>query len=485
MVHLRKSPFKVDQIEDNANAFGLRIRELEICINNIFNRQNILIYGPRGIGKSSFGFQLQKMLNGDNTLLERCKIESKIPEHICIRTSCYEVTQLSQLVYNILFELKENIDCNEQFVKNGRKLSLGIDLKVLKASYESSSSVKRYLPANMVTEFSSELKNVLKYLKENSAYKGINILIDELEEISKDINFAHFFRAVDENLQWAGMKDIFFIFIGQIGIYSRLLSEDKSFCDRTVSSVELPILSSSDLEYILYYASKNAEKPFSIEQDAKKLIISLSSGYPNVPHLLGNSAFFLMENEKYMSYNDVIHGIEYIIKSNKKNVYLSLLNTLNENEKKVIIRMTNFEGKAKIPLEISLDWIREKYINWFIEEDLIDVDKLLSELEEKGFIKLYKNRNFCIFSQELFRIFLTHVRLEMERNFLHDRKKDIDPQIPNLVSTELLTNIQSGELDKKLDLSNNEKKETIKEISNTIKKSEKTFIWEENDFFHY
>lgn len=112
-----------------------------------------------------------------------------------------------------------------------------------------------------------------------------------------------------------------------------------------------------------------------------------------------------MENEKYMSYNDVIHGIEYTIKSNKKNVYLSLLNTLNEDEKKVIINMTNFEGKAKIPLEISLDWIREKYINWFTEENLIDIDKLLSELEEKGFIKLYKNRNFCIFSQELFRVF--------------------------------------------------------------------------------
>jgi len=483
MAYLSESPFKIDQIEDNAKAFGLRIQELEICINHIFNRQNILLYGSRGIGKSSFGFQLQKILTGDTTLLERCKIESKFPEHICVRTSCREVTQLSQLVYNLLFDLKEKIECNEQFVKNGKKISFGIDLKILKASYESSSSVKSYSPANMVTEFSSELKNVLKYIKENSTYKRINILIDEVDEISKDINFAHFFRAVDEELQWARMNDIFFIFIAQTGIYSRLLSEDKSFCER-VSSVELPIMYSGDLEYILDYASKNAKKPFSIDQDAKNLIISLSSGYPNVPHLLGNSAFFLMENEKYMTYTDVIHGIEYTIRSNKKNVYLSLLDTLNENEKKVIINMTNFEGKAKIPLEISLDWITEKYINWFIEDNLIDIGKILSELEEKGFIRLYKNRQYCIFSQELFRIFLTLARLEMEKDFLLDRKKDIDPQIQNLASTEALTNMQLGEFDKKLDLSNDEKKETIKEISNTIKKSETTFKWEKDDFLY-
>ena len=291
MVYLGESPFKIDQIEDNAKAFGLRIQELEICINYIFNKQNILLYGSRGIGKSSFGFQLQKILTGDTTLLERCKIESKFPEHICVRTSCREITQLSQLVYNLLFDLREKIECNEQFVKNSKKISYTVDLKFLKASYESSSSVKSYSPANMVTEFSSELKNVLKYIKENSTYKRINILIDEVDEISKDINFAHFFRAVDEELQWAGMNDIFFIFIAQTGIYSRLLSEDKSFCDR-VNSVELPIMYSGDLEYILDYASKNAKKPFSINQDAKKLIISLSSGYPNVPHLLGNSAFF-------------------------------------------------------------------------------------------------------------------------------------------------------------------------------------------------
>lgn len=72
----------------------------------------------------------------------------------------------------------------------------------------------------------------------------------------------------------------------------------------------------------------------------------------------------------------------------------------------------------------------------------------------------------------------------MEKYFLHDRKKDIDPQIRNLAGTEALTNIQLGESDKKLDLSNNEKKETIKEISNTIKKSKMTFTWEENDFLY-
>ena len=65
----RKNPFKPNVIENNPTAFGLRTKEIIFSITSLLNDNSIFITGARGIGKSSLGLQLQKVLSGDNLSL--------------------------------------------------------------------------------------------------------------------------------------------------------------------------------------------------------------------------------------------------------------------------------------------------------------------------------------------------------------------------------------------------------------------------------
>jgi hypothetical protein len=47
---LRTSPFKANRREDNPFAFGLRVKEVEECADALFNKQSVMLSGPRGIG---------------------------------------------------------------------------------------------------------------------------------------------------------------------------------------------------------------------------------------------------------------------------------------------------------------------------------------------------------------------------------------------------------------------------------------------------
>jgi MoxR-like ATPase len=78
---LRKSPFKVDKSEKDPNAFGLRTTEIEVCASTLYNNRNILISGPRGIGKSSLGEQLLVALGGEHTLLSDAKFLQSSLKH--------------------------------------------------------------------------------------------------------------------------------------------------------------------------------------------------------------------------------------------------------------------------------------------------------------------------------------------------------------------------------------------------------------------
>src|SRR5689334_15894417 len=106
MAILRKTPFKVNKIESDPDAFGLRPKEIISCSESLYNNRSILTSGPRGIGKSSLGNQMQKVLEGDRTLLERCGITSVFPNTLCLFYACDQGNSLQQLVLDIMYNLE-------------------------------------------------------------------------------------------------------------------------------------------------------------------------------------------------------------------------------------------------------------------------------------------------------------------------------------------------------------------------------------------
>jgi len=478
------SPFKVDKFEDNPNAYALR-KEIEKCIQYLYNKRNLLLYGPRGIGKSSLGIQLQKMLMGDKRLLERCNIDCEFPKYLSIRIPCDKEDNLSQIAYNILFYLEEAY--NEKFKSieyKDKKASIKVNFGILQAGIEAKIDSPKYSPTAIATVLTSELSKIIKIITSSGKYYGINVMIDELDYLSPDINFAHFIKNVHEILSQKISKNIFFILAGNTGIYNRLHSADPSI-SRIVKTIKIPILEATELEYILDYASVNWKPPFKIEDKGKDLIVSLSSGFPHIPHLIGDESFIIMRNELNMTFEDVKIGIENVLKSDKKEQYLDILkNEMTEEERELIIAITRYKSKVDntLPKKIPIEWIKIEFGEK--SKNDISTESILASLVKGGYIKKNSERTHYFFNEELFRIFISLARIEREEALIKREEKIERRKKENIADEQLLNDIISGKLDRDVDLTKEEREKAIKKVHSEIIHSRYTTEWQENEEYN-
>jgi len=452
---------------------------------HLYNKRNLLLYGPRGIGKSSLGIQLQKMLMGNKRLLERCKIDCEFPKYLSVRIPCDKEDNLSQIAYNILFYLEEEYNKMFKTIEyKEKKASIKVNFGILQAGIEAKIDSPKYSATAIATVLTSELSKIFKIITSSDNYYGINIMIDELDCLSPDINFAHFIKNVHEILSQKISENIFFILAGNTGIYNRLHSADPSI-SRIVKTIKIPILEATELEYILDYAGATWKPPFIIEDKGKDLIVSLSSGFPHIPHLIGDESFIIMRNESYMTFEDVKIGIENVLKSDKKEQYLDILkNEMTEEERELIIAITKYKSKVDntLPKEILIEWIKVEFGEKSTNN--VSTESILVSLVRKGYIKKNIKGTHYLFNEELFRVFISLARIEREEALIKREEKIERGKNEDIASDQLLNDIISGKLDLDTNLTKEEKEEAIKKVHSEIIHSRYTTEWQENEEYN-
>ncbi|MCI0692879.1 ATP-binding protein [candidate division KSB1 bacterium] len=476
MAHLRRSPFKVNIPEKDPNAFGLRAKEISMCVEALFNSRNVLISGPRGIGKSSLANQLQTILQGDNTLLKRCGIETTFPKTLCLFHACDKENTLDQLALDILYSIEQKCLLLQDTESRNIKPSFEINLGVFKAKLESETENKKRSPATIASQFVAGLCFALKTLQKHRLFRGLNILIDEVDQLASDINFGHFIEIVHETINNQGLQGITFIFAGQKGVYARFISEDQSF-ERLIKHVPISTLDSEASDYILEYAATKASPAFKIDEKGKALILSISSGYPYVLHLLGDAAYMVMEDLKKMTLQDVLEGMETVLKSDKREKYSEQLRELTKTERQVLIALSEFSTDS-IPARIPVDWLIKRILDHFSEKK--ELENILDSLVQKGHITLRNDRTICAFSEELFRIFIAMVRIEQHEFQLRIASKQEKTRLQQEYDERLLSMINSGQMDFWDDLDDSEKRKVLKKLRVDIEEAEYLTDWDED-----
>lgn len=402
---LRRSPFKVDRIESDPNAFGLRAKEILTSLEALFNDRSILITGLRGIGKSSLGRQLQNVLQGDNTLLRRMGLDEQFPKNLCTFYACDENTSLEGLVLDLLYIIENEYSVLAAAKSLDVKPTFEINLGFVKATFEAKTEGRS--PATIATQFVSNLDSLLKSLKRYRLADGINIMLDEVDQLSKEINFGHFMKIIHELLNNNGIQEINFIFAGQHGVYTRFIKEDQSF-ERIIRHIPLRTLESDACNHILSYAQSASSAIFQIDTQARATILAIASGFPYVLHLIGDAAFYEMENQRNMDRLAVLRGIEAILKSDKREKYLSRLRGIPKKERHLLFVLSEYQS-VSIPSEIPYEWLIEILEG---QLSLEKIDQYVDSLIEKGYLVQKRNREFLLFTEELFRIFINLARME-------------------------------------------------------------------------
>lgn len=415
---LRKSPFRPDDVERDPRGYALRVDEIFACVTSLFNNKNILITGPRGIGKSSLAAQLQNLYAPDNILLRRCSIAGSLGKYLQIYYAIDEKSTLKDICIDILHRIEVKHALLKSYQSKGsKKVKLELNIGIFKSSLES--DIISNKPSSIVAQFVGALTavyNSINYI----GYEGINIVIDELDCISADINFAHFIKMIHEYCSTDCIDNITFIFAGQRGVYSRLMNEDNSV-ERIITHIPISKLCLEESEHILDYAGSNARPPFSIDDDAKTAILKIAGGIPYVIKLLADAAFSSMDNYNRMTFVDVSEGLKHVLRADKLEKYVSYLSNMSANQRLVMSVLGTFESK-QMPARIPIVWVMEEGNKLSIP--LERITKIIEEIRNLGFIVIDQENNSIQFNDELFRLFIL-----LRKKYLVNEQEEYDSEI--------------------------------------------------------
>ena len=255
-----------------------------------------IVYGDRGLGKSSLALQGARMATGDVELLGRYRaLEWEFgedSEFVAFYVTCTDATRnteaLLQRVLNALSAV--SLDESRQMKLLDRTRRTSFKLKLFEAQFE-----QRTAPQEKV-DYSD--KNVEEKLIEvatrhtSASGQPVLIIVDELDRVQDTQGLASFLKSYSSD----GLK---FMLVGIGQTLSSLISDHASI-ERIGIPVRVPKMEPQELMLIIehamgFLALQEIKRSFSAE--ATLYLAEVASGFPWFVHVLAQSALLGADDE--------------------------------------------------------------------------------------------------------------------------------------------------------------------------------------------
>lgn len=210
--------------------------------------KHIIVYGDRGVGKTSFSNVIKVILELDRQVA---------------KVSCSTDDTFETLFHNVLSKLTYDYEEAQQ--------NIGFGTEIEKTN-------KRLLFSNLYTTEQINIKILC------DIFELINpiIIIDEFDRLNDDKFNKAIFTDLIKNLS-DNLPDTTLLIVGVSEDVSTLIEEHLSI-ERNLSQIYLPSMSPDEITAIIEKGEEPLELKF--EDSVKKRIVNLSSGYPHFTHSL-------------------------------------------------------------------------------------------------------------------------------------------------------------------------------------------------------
>lgn len=344
---LKKNPFTPQAPIIQASKFAGRRESLLNAIDALFNNKNVIVIGPRGIGKSSFSYQLMYLTEGDTELLERLKIDlgGFRFSHLTGDHRCVPGNTLLDICSGFVSTFCDSMD--KVNAKKGKgKTSCTIDLKIFKITSES--EVEKISPTDVSLAFVHRIEELVKEFCNRK--RSITFVLDEIDVLDPDVGIASFLKATSEKFHLNDTVDVSFIASGVTGTITDLICQHPSV-SRLFENVPLPRMYPVELSGIIDAALEGTD--VTIEEDAKQEIITLSNQFPQPVHLLGYHSFRIDE-DGVIDKADVDDAKSLIVSEIKRQDFEARFDRIAPGPMTEVIRVV-----AQAPLEtVNLNYLR-------------------------------------------------------------------------------------------------------------------------------
>lgn len=249
----------------------------------------IVLYGQRGIGKSSLSRVLMQMATNDTAALARLKERPHVKfDYLPIYVTCDDsITSIDKLCMRLLtdenalaawipFRVVERTTAGE----GGGKLGV----KIIEVSGKVSGSISERaieIESDARTTFINACRAVVNM---DVAKHGLLIIVDEFDRVTDKSGIASMLKAL-------GPESVTFALVGVAGTISELIADHESVARQLADgAIEVEPMTKGELAEIITRAMSALGKKYAFEADATDWITTIARGHPFYVHLVGKHA---------------------------------------------------------------------------------------------------------------------------------------------------------------------------------------------------
>lgn len=388
-----KSPFYPGQPVP-ADFFIGRMNEIERIIRSIKQvqlgkPQAVFLSGEYGIGKSSLASFLRYYAERNNHILgihvflggaeTLSDIAAKTVEAV-IKQQIYGETRLEK-IRNFL----------AKYIGQQSLFGVNINFDAIKADALNLS--QGYLPF---------LTDLLERFKDDNL-KGIMLILDEINGITENKQFAHFIKGlVDENAISKTPLPLLLMLCGVEERRKQMIDTHKPI-ERIFDVVEINPMNEEEMKE--FFTKTFYSVNMTVNDDAMTLLCRYSAGFPKLMHIVGDSTFWL-NNDTLVDKNDATAGIiEAAEEIGKKFVDQQIYNALHSSDYRSILAKLAKEkfdlSFKKGDMEVGLSESERKKFHNFLQR-----------MKKLGLLKSGEEYGEYIFTNRLARLYIRFKSLE-------------------------------------------------------------------------
>jgi Cdc6-like AAA superfamily ATPase len=295
--------FRPAQEVDDPDFFAGRMEQICTLVDALHVPGSCpLIYGDRGLGKTSLAVQMKFIAMGDDELLRTNGLGDRVLEEdeqfLCFFVTCTDATKDVNGLLQLLINAAEEADFSE-VAKSGkakvlieRTTSRKISLKAFEAE-----SIRRYAreksaPSYQMLSLPEKLTKITQILVD-SYNMPVLFIVDELDRLTRTRGLASYIKA-------ASNFAVKFMLVGIASNISSLLSDHLSL-ERSLVPVRVPRMNEGELYEIVekadsYLAANGLEVKF--DHFATLKLVEYAAGFPWFVHVIGLSALLYAVDQK-------------------------------------------------------------------------------------------------------------------------------------------------------------------------------------------
>lgn len=249
----------------------------------------LVLYGQRGIGKSSLARVLSQLAVGDKEVLARLPTKpftkfDYLPIYFACDDSIQSVEKLLVRLMTDEAALSSWVPFKVVERKTGNEAGGKLSIKIVELSGKASDSITERsteVDADIVSTFTNACKAVVK---SGVAKSGLLLIIDEFDRIKDRSGIASLLKTL-------GPDKVTFALVGVATTIQDLIAEHESVARQLADgAVHVEPMSGPELHEIITRAMTALSGKYSFEKSAADWIVSIARGHPFYVHLVAKHA---------------------------------------------------------------------------------------------------------------------------------------------------------------------------------------------------